>query len=150
MTTCLARTPPQSMIDSPPAIIIHSLDHALTAARAARDVGRPVTLASARGAAGYAGVGWFLGVVDEARRHYPDVELSDVLDCDDDIALAIEALYAGAGWIMFCGESAALDRVCDVAQSLGARINGPINEVFDLRHSDYSDCRSFLERTAPR
>ena len=135
------------MTDSPPAIIIHSLDHALTAARAARDAGRPVTLSSARGAAGYAGVGWFLGIVDEARRHYPDVEFSAVLDCDDDMALAIEALYAGADWITFRGESAALDRVQDVAQSLDARINGPIDEAFDLRHSDYMGCRSFLENT---
>ena len=133
------------MTDSASAVIIHSLEHALMAARAARDAAVPVTLASAPGAAIYGGVGWFLGIVDETRQQYPDVDVSAVLDCDDDAALAIEALYAGAGWIKFRGTSLALARVGDVAQSLGARINGPVGEVLDLRHADYIDCKSFLE-----
>jgi hypothetical protein len=50
-----------------PAIRIHSLAEARVALGVARELGRPVLLASAPGAAGHAGAGWWRALVEAAR-----------------------------------------------------------------------------------
>ena len=65
------------------AIIVHDLGHARAALAAAAECGRPVTLLSAAGAAGYAGAAWFLRVVALAAAENPDAQWDAVLDCAD-------------------------------------------------------------------
>src|SRR3546814_4822789 len=60
-------------------IIIHSLEQAVTALKVARELGRPVTLASPPGAAAYTGALWFREVVKQAAREVPAAEASSIL-----------------------------------------------------------------------
>ena len=63
-----------------PAILVHGLDDALTALRAAQEVGAAVTLVSAPGAGGYAGAAWFDQVVRQASAKFPGVKVEAVLE----------------------------------------------------------------------
>lgn len=72
----------------PPAVIVHGL----AMAQAALAPGLPVTLLSARGAAVYAGVGWWQALVRAAAGGR---EIPDILDCGDAPGRALEALRAG-------------------------------------------------------
>jgi hypothetical protein len=75
-----------------PAVVVHGL----VQARAAVAPGRPVTLLSARGAALYAGCGWWRALLGQARQAAaPDAAIDDILDCADDPARALEALRIG-------------------------------------------------------
>lgn len=128
-----------------PVFVVHSLAHALAAARAAGP--RPITLSSARGAACYAGVGWFLEILAETRKRVPESDVAAVLDCGDDAAIAIEALRAGAERVRIRG--AAADQVADIAAALGARVNGPEGPILDMRGASRETCLAHLDSRKP-
>ncbi len=70
----------------PPAIVVHSGEHARLALAAAR----PVTLLSAPAAAVYAGPAWWRSLVDLTGTTEPDI-----VDCADAPGRALEALALG-------------------------------------------------------
>lgn len=127
-----------------PVFIVHSLAHAEAAARAA--AGAAIVLSSAPGAAGYAGAGWFLGLLEALAEAHPAAEFTGLLDCGDDAALAVEALHAGAGWVRCTASGPALADVADIAGALGARLNGDAGPALDLGGADDAEgaCRRFL------
>lgn len=128
---------------SPAIFIIHSRAQAVAAATAAADAGRAVVLRSARGAAGYGGAAWFFGLVDRARAEVPEADISAVLDCADDLAVAIEAVRAEAEHaptgpaiaIRFDGPAAAHQKITDIAARLGIPIDTSDAPAADLRGS---------------
>lgn len=134
-----------------PVFVIHSLAQAEAAARAAAKAGTAVTLASAPGAAGYAGAGWFLAVLAALAEAQPDADVDGILDCGDDAAAAIEALHAGARWIRLDGADAFITEVAELAEDAGARLNGASGPALDLARVRDLDgaCREFLSRHRP-
>jgi hypothetical protein len=75
----------------PRAVIVHGLDDA----KAAMEVGAPVTLLSAPGAALFAGCLWWRNLVCAAREANPGANVVDVLDCADASGAALGALRSG-------------------------------------------------------
>ena len=134
--------------DIRPVFVVHSLAHAAAAAEAAAEAGMAVTLSSAPGATGYAGAEWFLAILAALAETRPAAEIDGVLDCGDDAAAAIEALHAGARWVRLDATGAGLDEVAELAQSAGARLNGPAGPALDLGkvHDIDGACRAFLAR----
>ena len=134
-----------------PVFIVHSLAQADAAARAAAEAGTAVTLASAPGAVGYAGAGWFLAVLAALAEAQPDADIDGVLDCGDDAAAAIEALHAGARWIRLEGADGFIAEVAELAAAAGARLNGAVGPALDLArvHDLDGSCRTFLARNRP-
>ena len=131
-----------------PVFVVHSLAQAEAAARAAAEAGTAVTLASAPGAAGYAGAGWFLAILAALAEAQPDADVDGLLDCGDDAAAAIEALHSGARWIRLKGADAFVAEVAELAEGAGARLNGPAGPALDLGRVRDVDgaCRAFLAR----
>src|SRR3546814_18597943 len=70
-------------------IIIHSLEQAVTALKVARDLGRPVTLASPPGAAAYTGALWFTEAVKQAERGVPHAAAPSIQDRADNPGLVM-------------------------------------------------------------
>ncbi len=136
----------------PPAIVVHGLAHAKAALAAAAELGVPVTLMSAKGAAGYAGPSWFRAVIDEARAAHPQVQVSAVLDCGDMPGYALAALRDGVAVIRFAGETTG--KIADIAAQCGARVIVERPEALDLatieraRRDPEQACRDWLERHA--
>jgi len=108
-------TPPE------PVIVVHSLGHAVAALKAAAAAGRRVTLLSAPGAGGYAGAGWFRGLVEAAREAVPAARFSALLDCGDEAGTALAALRARAEGVVFTGRADVARRLADIARQRGAR-----------------------------
>ena len=78
---------PSNLVDSrPPAITIHSVEHA----RLALASGRPVTLISAPAAAVFAGPAWWRALIAAC-----GTSQLDLLDCADAPGRALEALALG-------------------------------------------------------
>ena len=109
----------------PPAVVIHRLADA----RLALTKGRPVTLLSAPGAAGYAGCGWWRAMVEAARAEAPKVSpdgepgliwAPDVLDCLDQTGRAIEALRHGLRRLVLLPDAPAREDVAARVETLGA------------------------------
>src|SRR6185312_2439664 len=88
----LSETGPQPQ---PPAVVVHSLAHAVAALEAAADAGCSVTLLSAPDAGIYAGAGWFKAVVEAAREAEPGARFDAILDCGDQAGAVQAALRAG-------------------------------------------------------
>ena len=128
------------------AIIVHDLDHARAALAAAAECGRPVTLLSPPGAAGYAGAPWFLRVVALAADEHPEAEWDAVLDCADRPGHVLAALRQGAMAVRFTGSKATAGKLAAIAESYGARLESGRTRALDLRGEadPQSACRSWL------
>jgi hypothetical protein len=93
----------------PPAVVVHGLRDA----RAALAPGLPVTLLSARGAALYAGCGWWRALIEAAGAEF------DMLDCADAPGYAMAALRIGQRVIVL-DAGPAFAAVSAAAATLGA------------------------------
>lgn len=116
-----------------PAIRVHSLDEARVALGVARELRRPVILVSAPGAAGHGGPGWWRALVEAARREYPDVAMTTILDCDDSAGDVLASLREGVERIAFHGRADVAARLADIARQSGATIVAAAPDGLDLR-----------------
>jgi hypothetical protein len=104
----------------PPAVVVHGLEQA----RAALRPGLPVTLLSARGAALYAGCGWWRALVAGAAH--------DILDCADAPGHAMAALRIGQRSLILDAACPAFGAVAAAAATLGAHVFGERPAALDL------------------
>lgn len=114
------------------AVIVHGLEDAVAALAAAAASGCGVTLLSAPGAAGYAGLGWWRALVAAAREAAPGVAVEDLLDCGDLAGIAVEALHAGCRAIVFTGNVAQAEQLGALAEACGARMLRSAPPALDL------------------
>ena len=134
------------MAKDPPAIVVHGLDHALAAARAAEAVGCAVRLRSGPAAAGYAGAAWFAEVVRAARRAHPDVRIDAVLDCGESPGLALAAFRRSVETVLFTGPPALRGKLDALAVASGARVESEAAPALDLAGEEDPEaaCRAWL------
>jgi hypothetical protein len=127
---------------APPTIIVHSLDQALAAARAAEVASFPLTLRSAPAAAGYAGVGWFAALAAILAERHPSLEATLILDCADEAGTAMGALRRGIVHIRFTGAPETAAKLA----SIGAILDTDTRPALDLLDAaDPEDaCRRWL------
>lgn len=107
---------------TPPVIVVHALDHAVGALRAAARRDRPIVLLSAPEAGVYAGPGWFRALVAAARDAVPQARFSALLDCGAEAGAALAAIRAGVEWVLFTGRSDVAVRLADIADQHGMRL----------------------------
>ncbi len=117
-----------------PAVVVHALGQAEAALAAAGPHG--VLLLSAPGAGGFAGPGWFLALVAEARRRHPAAACAAALDCADAPGSALAALRAGVRIIVLDGGCPAFSAVAAAADELGAQVLPARPPAFDLGRVD--------------
>ena len=120
-----------------PAIIVHDLDQAIGALRAAAAAGAPITLWSAPGAASYAGLGLLGAVFAQAAEAVPEADHDVIVDCAGSGVLAHEALSRGFGGVAFSGRGALRKTLQAIADDQGGRLitAGPGRGALDLAHS---------------
>ena len=106
------------------AVIFHNLQQAENALAAATDLGRPLTLLTAPGAAAFGGPGYYWAMIEAASTRYPDTAFHAILDCGDDGALAQMAL--GLGWrrLVLRGKNGVREKVDQIARAQGGEILG--------------------------
>ena len=129
-------------------VVFHSLAHARAALAAAAELGVPLTLQSAPGAAAYAGVGYLKAIADQAAAEHPDVDVAAVIDCGADAGIAMAALRIGWRTIRFSGPAKVRAKLADIAAQTGARLVADEAEALDLLDSGdpLAACRAFLDR----
>ncbi len=134
------------MAETPPAIVVHGLDHALAAARAAEALGCAVRIRSGPAAAGYAGAAWFSEIVRAARRAHPDVRIDAVLDCGDSPGLVLAAFRRSVETVLFTGSAALRGKLEALAAASGARIESAAGPALDLagEKNPETACRAWL------
>lgn len=130
----------------PRPIRIHSLTDADAACAVAADLGVPLLLVSAPGAAASAGAAWFREVAARAAARHPSVAMTAVLDCADRPGDALGALSAGIGAILFTGRPDVAERLADIAAQRNARLLTALPEALDLRgvRDPRRACRNWL------
>ena len=105
---------PAQGLTEQPQIAVHDLDQARAALAVAIELGVPVRLRSAPGAAGYAGVGFIHALGREVGHEL-------IVDCGDDAGLVLAALRTGCRDVAFSGPAETAWRLADIADQLGAR-----------------------------
>ena len=134
------------MAGYPRAVVVHGLDQALAAARAAAALGVPVRLRSAPGAAGYAGAAWFAELARAARRAAPDARIDAVLDCGESPGMVLAAIRRPVEAVRFAAPAAMRAKLAAIAESAGVRIDADPAPALDLAGEDDPDsaCRAWL------
>jgi len=127
-------------------IIIHSLEQAVTALKVARELDRPVTLASPPGAAAYTGALWFREVVKQAQLEVPQAEVSSILDCGDKPGLVMAAFRQGVLRVRFTGPREAAEKLEAMAEAESLHLlTGPMEALDLLDVKDKAQaCRDWL------
>lgn len=131
-------------------IIVHSLDEAKAAVAVAAELGQPLTLRSAPGAAAYLGAQVFRDMVAEAAGSQCPIPVTAVFDCGDDPGLALGALRHGLKVIRIDAPPETREKVADIAAQTGARLDGgngnSESPALDLLESDdpKADVRDWL------
>jgi hypothetical protein len=100
-----------------PAVVVHGRRQT----EAALQLGLPLTLLSARGAALYAGCAWWAEMIRAARELYPNVPVRDILDCADAPGRAMAALRIGQR-LLRCDPGPALPDIVATAEAVGAEV----------------------------
>ena len=128
------------------ALIVHSLDHARTALAVATEMGVPVTLASAPGAAAYLGPAWFRELTAIAAQEYPQVRLLAILDCGDQAGHVLAALSCGVRSVRFTGRKAIAVKLAEIAEAQGGELITGRLQAFDLLNESDAEaaCRTWL------
>lgn len=135
-------TSPRKLPTTAPTIIVHSLAHALMAVESAAASEVPVTLRSAAGAAGNAGVGWFAALAAAVRIEYPAATVTFVLDCADEPGTALAALRHGVTHIRFTGSEEAAAKLIAIGLMLD-RDDRPPLDLLNARDAKAA-CRNWL------
>jgi hypothetical protein len=135
-----------------PVILIHSQAQAIAALSVAARTGRPVALASAPSAGGYAGPGWFGSIIAAARQAVPAARFCAFLDCGDNVGAALGAIRAEVEGVIFNGRPDVAVRLADIAQRHGVRFetNRPatvldlVEDFFASKEQVERRCTAFL------
>jgi len=120
-------------------IIVHSLEDARAALAAAADLGLPVTLRSAPGAARYLGATVFRDMISKAAKPYSGLSVTAVFDCGSDPGMALGALRHGLKAIRVDVAADVRGKITDIATQSGARVEfggEDSNEALDLLDLD--------------
>jgi hypothetical protein len=128
-------------------VIVHTLAETCAALRAAAEARSPVTLHSAPAAAQSLGIGYFLAMVEAARRQSPSAQCLAVLDCGMAPGFALAAFKAGAEAVQMTGKPEVLDKLADIAAQSGVIfLRHPPSVALDLHdHPDpLAAARAFL------
>ena len=134
------------------AIIVHGLEDARAALAAAAELGVPVTLRSAPGAAAYLGAQIFRQIIETARAEYPGVDAVGVLDCGEDAGFALAALRNGVERVRVDLPAETRARVADIARQHGAALDDDPVSALDLLDCDTpaERCRTWLREPQNR
>ena len=137
-----------------PAIVVHDLDQAIGALRAAAAAGVPVTLWSAPGAASYAGLGFLRAVFEQAGEAVPEANHEAVIHCRGSAVLAHEALSRGFASVAFTGRGTMRKTLQAIADERGVPLitTGPGRGALDLAYSadPERDSTAFLAKRRVR
>jgi fructose/tagatose bisphosphate aldolase len=134
-----------------PAIVVHSLSHALAALTAASEASRPIIILSAPDSGIYAGPGWFKALVDAAREAVPEANATFILDCGDDAGAAQGAIRAGIEALIFSGRADVAERLAEIATARGLRLlTKRPTALFDLGDMFFADDETLRRHCADR
>jgi hypothetical protein len=100
------------------------LDQARAALAALVPEDGPVLLESPPGAAGWEGIGWWLGLIERVVAEHPAFTLTAVLDCGDSPGLALAAIREGVRGIRLDAAPEVLAKIADIAGQAGAIVEG--------------------------
>ena len=127
-------------------VIVHCLEDARIALAAAEAAGCGVVLASAPGAAGYAGVLWFRELLRAAAAERPGLAVTGLLDCGDKPGLVLAALGQGLPALRFTGPRKVAARLAEICAAEGVELVTGRLKALDLgaESTPEAACRSWL------
>jgi hypothetical protein len=127
-------------------IIVHDLAQAKLALRVSAELGVPVTLRSAAGAAGYLGPAYFRALIEAAEAAAPGAKATWVLDCGDAAGQALGALREGLKVIRVRLPTRVRRKIADIARQHSARLDDDRRKALDLLDHPHGEaaCRQWL------
>jgi hypothetical protein len=100
-------------------ILVRDWRQTKAALEAARAGGASPTLVTPHGAASFYGAGYLAALQDRARKEFPDVSFTLVVDCGDAPGHALACLRAGVKVISMEPMN---DKIADIARQMGAEL----------------------------
>jgi hypothetical protein len=103
----------------PSPILIRDWRSTETALRAARAAGSSPVLVTPADAASFYGAGYLAALQERARREFPDVAFTLIVDCGDAAGHALACLRAGVKTISMEPPN---EKIADIARQMGAEL----------------------------
>jgi hypothetical protein len=100
-------------------ILVRDWPQMEAALRAARKAGQTPTLVTPENAAAFYGAGYLAALEERARREFPDVAFSLIVDCGDAPGYALACLRAGVRLISMREPN---EKIADIARQMGAEL----------------------------
>ena len=127
---------------------MHDLRDTRAAFAAAAELGVPLTVMSAPGAAASLGVGYFAAMIGAARQEFPTVAATAVLDCGAAPGLALAALRLGIDAVRVEAPARVWAKLADIARQLGGALIAGRMAALDLAgaREPQAACRAWLAK----
>jgi hypothetical protein len=100
-------------------VVVRDWRQTKAALTAARDTGQSPVLLTPEDAAATYGAGYLAALQDRARREYPDVAFTLIVDCGDAAGYALACLRAGVRTISMSPHN---EKIADIARQMGAQL----------------------------
>jgi hypothetical protein len=128
-------------------IVIHTLEHAITALEVAAECKKPATLQSAPDAIFYAGGLYLLKLFEQAKKACPDAQATFILNCGEARAEAVSAMQMGHKHIRSNAAPDLREKLADIAKQHNVTFHTGPYEALDLvQASDTKTaCRDWLQ-----
>ena len=120
-------------------IIVYNFEHIYCAMKAAKKLKKKICISSPINAASYMGPYFFKELLNKAKKLFPRVDCSEILNCSNDIGLAFEAIECGIKNIEIECNKSVLLKIKNICKKKGVGVNNIGKNKLDLKYIENID-----------
>tara|TARA_B100000586_G_C19940165_1_gene355182 strand:- start:55 stop:471 length:417 start_codon:yes stop_codon:yes gene_type:complete len=128
-------------------VVVHNYNQAFYAMKAASKIKKKIYILSPENAASYMGPLFFKKLLKKAEKSFPKVKYCEILNCNNDIGLALEAIQCGIKSIEIKCNQLVLKKIKNICKKEGVSVNNVNKKKLDLEYVEnvYDECLKWFD-----
>tara|TARA_Y100000590_G_scaffold469970_1_gene661027 strand:- start:1027 stop:1428 length:402 start_codon:yes stop_codon:yes gene_type:complete len=128
-------------------VIVYNFEQTCSAMKAAKKLKKKIYISSPDNAGSYMGPLFFKQLVFNASKLFPKVDYSEILNCSNDIGIALEAIECGIKNIEINCNKNIFEKIKNICKKKGVGINTINNKKLDLKNvkNTYDECLKWFK-----
>ena len=131
----------------PKTVIVYNFEQTCSAMKAAKKLKKKIYISSPYNAASYMGPFFFKKLVSKAEKLFPKVDYCEILNCSNDVGLALKAIECGIKNIEIECNKNASNKIKNICKKKGVGVNNIGKKKLDLKNIEnvYDECLKWFK-----